>query len=302
MTLCSRNLAASMTGVAVPLPIGPVARTKKPCSTTIALSSGPLRWSLATRAPVLFESIKDVSKLILITTFAYFAISTFARRRQRAWSQALIERRFALLALLALAVVGIKLTEDVVNKESGSIDESVLLFVHNSFLDRFTGFFEALTLSGSGNVLIALATAATLGLLWTRRRFEAGLVATAVGSAGALIYLIKRIVDRERPDLWETQWYWGSSFPSGHTLATAAFATALFLCAVRIWPNSRAIALPVALLWVTLVGLSRLVLGVHWPTDVATAACLGAFLPIAITLGYDLHLAHRNSLHRAKIP
>jgi undecaprenyl-diphosphatase len=253
---------------------------------------------------VLFEAIKDISKLILITAFAYFAVSTFARRRQRAWSEALIERRFALFTLLTFAVAGVKLAEDVVNKESGSIDESILLFIHNSFLDRFNGLFEAITLSGSGNVLIALAIAATLGLLLTRRRFEAALVAASVAGGGALIYLIKRIVDRERPDLWETQWYWGSSFPSGHTLATAAFATALFLCAARIWPTTRTrtIALVLALLWVSLVGLSRLVLGVHWPTDVATAACLGAFLPIAITLGYDLYQAHRNAINRTNVP
>jgi undecaprenyl-diphosphatase len=41
--------------------------------------------------------------------------------------------------------------------------------------------------------------------------------------------------------------------------------------------------------WVLLVGFSRLVLGVHWPTDVVVAACIGAAIP----LGFSFSLEHR---------
>ena len=44
------------------------------------------------------------------------------------------------------------------------------------------------------------------------------------------VYGLKAIVGRARPALWGSQWYWGSSFPSGNTLSTAAFATAAALC------------------------------------------------------------------------
>jgi undecaprenyl-diphosphatase len=76
-------------------------------------------------------------------------------------------------------------------------------------------------------------------------------------------------------ELWETEYYWGSSFPSGHTLAVAAFATAATLLVLKVRPASLWIVMAAAFLWIFLVGLSRLVL-------VLAAACIGTFLPLAI--------------------
>ena len=92
---------------------------------------------------------------------------------------------------------------------------------------------------------------------------------------------------RARPALWATEWYWGSSFPSGHTLVVAAIATAGVLCVSRIRPAARGAALSLAFVWILLVALSRMVLGVHWPTDVLAAAFIGAFLPLAISVALE---------------
>ena len=125
-------------------------------------------------------------------------------------------------------------------------------------------------------------------LLIAKRRFEALLLAASVISGATVVYAVKTVVGRARPALWDTEWYWGSSFPSGHTLVVAAFATAAALCVFRIWPAMRDIALSVAILWISLVALSRLVLGVHWPTDVLAAACIGAFLSLAMNITLEL--------------
>jgi undecaprenyl-diphosphatase len=114
------------------------------------------------------------------------------------------------------------------------------------------------------------------------------LIAASVISGSIVIYVIKVAVGRIRPTLWETELYWGSSFPSGHTLAVAAFAIAVAVCVGRIWPAAYRLTLSIAILWISLVALSRLVLGVHWPTDVLVAACIGAFLPLVISLALEL--------------
>ena len=188
------------------------------------------------------------------------------------------------LLVLVLAVSAIKLSEDVLGGESGPIDKALLLFIHEHIPISLTGFFKTVTLSGSSWFMFPLAVAVTLALLWSKHRFEALLIAAAVTSAAILVFLLKMLVGRARPALWDTTWYWGSSFPSGHTLVVAAFATAAALCVIRIRPAARNLALALAIVWITLVALSRLVLGVHWPTDVLVAACIGAFLPLAMSV------------------
>lgn len=240
---------------------------------------------------MIFELIKDIAKLSLIVASLYFALGAYVRRKQPAWSEPMEKRRLAILLVLVLAVAAIKVSEDVLGGESGPIDEAILLFIRSHVPSTLSGFFEAVTFTGSSKVLFPLSTAAAIALLCARRRFEALLLAASVISGATVVYVVKTVVGRSRPALWETEWYWGSSFPSGHTLVVAAFATATALCVSRIWPGAREFALSIAILWISLVALSRLVLGVHWPTDVLVAACIGAFLPLAMSVALELRHA-----------
>lgn len=242
-----------------------------------------------------FELLKDIAKLALIAAGLYFALSAYVHRKQPAWSAYLEKRRFVVLLLLVLAIIAIKVGEDVINRESGPVDHLVLQFVHASVPASLSGFFEAATGSGSAKVLFPLTIAIVVALFFAGRRFEALLLAVSVAGGGIVVYVLKALVDRTRPALWEAEWYWGSSFPSGHTLVVAAFAAAATIAVTRIWPGRRILALLLAVVWVCSVALSRLVLGAHWPTDVLAAACIGAFLPLVVGIALDL-------LHAPKPP
>ncbi|MFA7350322.1 MAG: phosphatase PAP2 family protein [Methylotenera sp.] len=237
----------------------------------------------------LFKVIEEIAELMLIVACIHLILGVYIRRYQSAWSKSLEKRKLATLLVLILAVTAIKVSEDAIGGESGPIDNAILIFIHSHVPNTLTWLFEAVTLSGSSTVLLTLAALTVILLLYSKHRAEALIVAASTISSTLVIYIIKAIISRDRPKLWEdTVWYWGSSFPSGHTLAVAALATAMVLCVSRIRPALRNFVLVTAVLWIFSVAISRLVLGVHWPTDVLAAACIGAFIPLAMSVVIEI--------------
>ena len=107
-------------------------------------------------------------------------------------------------------------------------------------------------------------------LLSRRRRREWLLVGVGAVAAHAAAIVIKLAVRRTRPDHPEVSVNVGTpsslSFPSAH--ATSTTAAAMLLC--------RATRSPLPLALIPLMGLSRMVLGVHYPTDVLAGIAVGA--------------------------
>lgn len=233
----------------------------------------------------------DLAKLVFFVSAAYLVLQAWARRRQPNGSARLTGRRLAVLGTLTLAMTAIKVIEDVVAQESRPVDTAILWFVRDHVPSALEGFFGWVTLSGSAAFLLPATAVAAVALWIARRRFEVLLLVASTLTSTLLIYALKTVVGRDRPTLWEVQSYWGSSFPSGHTLATAAFATAAALCLARIWPRSGTPAMVAATAWAVAVALSRLVLGVHWPTDVLAALCLGAFIALSFSVALDQEVA-----------
>lgn len=235
----------------------------------------------------MFGIVDEIVELALIVAFLFFALSVYLGWKHPAWAPFAARRRFTILLTLVLMVVGIKVSEDVVNRESGPVDVAVLELIHVIAPPEFTGIFEAVTISGSARVVAPVVVILVTALLLAKRRFEAMLIAASVISGALLVYVLKAAVGRARPSLWDAQWYWGSSFPSGHTLIAAALATSIVIAARRIWPRAGNITMLFAGVWVVSVGVSRMVLGVHWPTDVLVAVCIGMFLPLAIGVALE---------------
>jgi membrane-associated phospholipid phosphatase len=157
-------------------------------------------------------------------------------------------------------------------------EEAALVAVQHALADRPGVLAGARGLSHFGEHSIGWVVVAALGALLQRRRRRAWLAA-GVGAflAHATAVVIKRVVKRERPRHPAIAVYVGTpsrlSFPSAHATSTTAASMLL----------ARTTGLPLPVILIPPMALSRLVLGVHYPSDVLTGVAVGAV--VAKTVG-----------------
>jgi undecaprenyl-diphosphatase len=128
--------------------------------------------------------------------------------------------------------------------------------------------------------VLTFVTLAVAGFLILQRKAHAALfVALAVGGGMLLSTLLKMGFDRPRPDLVpHGAVVYSASFPSGHSMMAAVAYLTLGALLARVQPRRRLklYLLGLAILLTVAVGVSRVYLGVHWPTDVLAGWALGA--------------------------
>jgi undecaprenyl-diphosphatase len=199
-----------------------------------------------------------------------------------------IETKTLLIVLfVAAALWGFGgLAEEVMEGETHAFDERLLLALRTPGhpddpigpVAMETAMRDITALGGF--TVLSLVTAAVVGALAIRgQRRSAVFLAVAVGSGQLLSQVAKTFFDRPRPDLVPhgTE-VLSSSFPSGHSMMAALTWLTLAVMLARAEHKRRVKAYWIALaaLVTVAVGISRVYLGVHWPTDVAAGWTLGA--------------------------
>jgi membrane-associated phospholipid phosphatase len=179
------------------------------------------------------------------------------------------------LCLLLLAGLS-WLCQEVWEKDSFRLDTALLLGLHqraNPFLDRL---MLSVTQFGNPAFVVVLVLVSLTGLLWQQKRLEAGMFAIACLGALVLNQGMKLAFARPRPTLWhplvqETSY----SFPSGHALGSLVLYGFLAYLLVRFYPRTALLTYSTAVIVIGLIGLSRLYLGVHYPTDIMAGYIVG---------------------------
>jgi undecaprenyl-diphosphatase len=136
-----------------------------------------------------------------------------------------------------------------------------------------------MTALGGVTVLTLVVIAATLVLVFHRKRRQALVFAATLAATFLSSEVLKHLYNRPRPDLVPHGSYvYSASFPSGHsTLSAATYLTlATVIASLEPERGTKRLIYVVAVMLVVAVGFSRIYLGVHWPSDVLAGWSLGS--------------------------
>ena len=199
-----------------------------------------------------------------------------------------IEARWLLVAGFVFAGLWavLKLGSEAREGETGAFDRAILLaFRRPGHLDLPLGprwvqeSARDVTALGGFTVLTLITLAAIAVLLIYRRKLQALVFGVVVVVAQVAAEAIKLVVARPRPDLVaHLDLTYSSSFPSGHSVMAPVvyFTLAVIVAAGEVRPAARRLLVVGSVALVISVGLSRVYLGVHWPSDVLAGWALGS--------------------------
>jgi undecaprenyl-diphosphatase len=215
--------------------------------------------------------------------------STAASLRQAIAARAERLERRTVLALLAVAGgiwAFVELADDVQEGETERIDRALLLALRSAtdpadllgppWLEEVG---RDLTALGGIAVLTLLSLAVAAFLLLRGLRGAAALLAASVAGGMLVSQALKSLFERPRPDLVpHAAEVFTASFPSGHAMMSAVVYLTLGVLLARVETMFRvkAFVLGMAVLLAVLVGVTRVYLGVHWPSDVLAGWTVGA--------------------------
>jgi len=206
--------------------------------------------------------------------------------RARRWSAAGRRRWWLALVVLVLPPLAVfaLLAEDVATDEGFSWDLTIMqhVLVHHS--DRLHRVMDVVTATGGAVVVVTLLSATAATLLLARLRWQAAFLVSATAAAMVVNVIMKRVFERARPDVIPHHIIGGYSFPSGHTMNSMGLAVAL---TIVFWHTRwRWFTTATALVWAGLVGVSRVYLGVHFPSDVLGGWALALAVAALVWLLY----------------
>src|ERR1700756_2331021 len=190
------------------------------------------------------------------------------------------EKRLSLWMGAASLCFGVfmKITSELRDNEVHSLDLSILTAVAKIRRPWLTDVAADLTALGSITLVVLISAVALSLFLSLRDEFAAWqLLITSLG-AGIWTVVTKNLIERARPDdVTHLVQVSGFSYPSGHSLASASLYLTIAILAARHVPTThgRVVLFGLAVAVISLVGMSRVYLGVHYASDVASGASLG---------------------------
>jgi membrane-associated phospholipid phosphatase len=185
-----------------------------------------------------------------------------------------------------------KLAGEIVENEPMAADTSILQWIHSHATPALDVFFLVVTTIGDVEILLPATLIIAGYLLYKKQRLNALIILFSVGGAATANFMLKLLFHRDRPSFWhslitET----GYSFPSGHAMLSSALILSIIFIA---WKTRwRWLTVTLGMIIIALIGLSRLYMGVHYPTDIIagwSVSLVWVFVEFAVLSGLSYRL------------
>ncbi len=209
-------------------------------------------------------------------------------------------RRVELRVLLLLGVLAalvwafLAIGGEMIEGDTLGLDRALLLSMRSpSNLGDPIGpraFEEAIrdvTALGSFTMLTLVTVVAVIGFAIHRLWIHAGVMAGTMLLAQACSHLLKTAYDRPRPDVVpHGVEVYSASFPSGHAMLSAVtyLTVAALVAHLEVSSRAKTLVFVLAMVLMAAIGVSRVYMGVHWPSDVLAGWCAGAAWALAAWL------------------
>ncbi len=195
-----------------------------------------------------------------------------------------------LSAIVALFFFG-WLSGEMLDGDTRRFDETVRAFVHGFAFPTLTSLMQLASFLGSTLFLVIFGVVTVITLYLRKHRRGAILFTITTIGATVLLVTLKLAFRRTRPEpFFDTILPASYSFPSGHSLAAFCFYGALAEILSgrtdKLW--QQILVWISAVMMILLIGISRIYLGVHHPSDVVAGYAVGLIWVITIAIGDKL--------------
>lgn len=186
----------------------------------------------------------------------------------------------SLLFIITSTMLFLELAEDVWEEEQFYIDEVASELLKVDEIHPLYAVITWVTTLGSVPLLVSATIILSLYLMFSSKhtKWEVTFLLINMIGISTLTSILKRIIHRDRPGIFGQYEDWSYSFPSGHTTGAIAFYG---FCAYVVWRSgkkqkSRILISLCLLLLAVVIAFSRIMLGVHYFTDILAGATIAS--------------------------
>lgn len=194
------------------------------------------------------------------------------------------------ILLVMFAFVFVEVAENLQANELKDFDYQFIALVQSQITPKWTALMKFITFFGGKTWTILAIVISAILFAFYKKRYAVYMILTC-GLGAAFNLVLKDWFQRERPNFYQLIVESGFSFPSGHSMGSFILYSAIAIVLVKI--SKRTIVDMFIVIFfaflVLSIGISRIYLGVHYPSDVVAGFAAGGFWVCLCTLALNYY-------------